>query len=281
MKTIITLLLFFSFLQINAQDAHVYTESGTSFFLQVGPTNNMYSKIVSAGSNASFFSEGQTSIVDRSVSMGIALELVRGNTGFRLQTNRIKIDETFEVSNSISENSFGQFTSENSSITRGEQINYEIVPGVHRYFQINKWLFSGGIEVPFTIYDIYKFSQEVENNFTTTSPEFNFEQQLFDNTTGELPGGYDIGVGVNAAMQYAFNNTIRVGIQYAPSVRHFKIGGETEFKRRIEQIFIEEFDNNPPAITNTTSITEINSTTTQSEIAEFRQKMNFILVFSF
>jgi len=281
MKTLVTLLLSFFFLQINAQDSQIYTESGTSFFLQVGPADNLYSKIVTISFPASFFNENQLSTTDRSISMGIALELVKGNTGFRLQTNRIKIDETFENFSSTTDNSFGQFTSENSIVTRGSQINYEVIPGVHRYFQVNKWLFSGGMELPFTIYDIYQYSQIAENKFTSTSSGFSFDQETSDNTTGELPGGYDVGIGANLGMQYAFNNTIKLAIQYAPSIRHYKIGGETEFIRKNSQRFVEQFENEPPIITDTNTTTKVTNTSTQSKTADFRQKMNFALILSF
>jgi hypothetical protein len=281
MKAIITLFSLFLFLQANAQDRLVYTESGTSFFLQVGPANNIYSELVTIGTSASFFNETQSSRVDRSISMGIALELIRGNVGIRLQTNRVKIDETFELSSSISDNSFGEFTNSSSSVTRGNQINYEIIPGVHRYFQVNNWSFSGGIEMPFTVYDIYKFSQNTESEFSSSDFSFNFSQKLTDEMTGELPGGYDIGIGANFGLQYAFNNTIKVGMQYAPSIRHYKIGGETEFIRKSKQVFIEQFENEPETTTTNSSTINTTNTSTNSKTADFRQRMNFALIFSF
>ena len=282
MKTIIALFFLFSFtLQINAQDSQIYTESGTSFFLQAGPADNLYSKITTTDATISFFSDAQSSKTDRSISLGIALELVRGNVGFRLQTNRIRVDETFEMNSDITDNIFGQFISKSSTLIRGEQINYEVIPGIHRYFQVNKWLFSGGIEMPFTVYDIYKFSHNTESEFASSSPGFSFEQNLTDNMTGEIPGGYDIGIGANFGVQHAFNNTIKIAIQYAPSMRHYKIGGETEFTRETRQIFVEQFENDPPTITDSATTTVITNTSTQSKFVEFRQKMNFALIFSF
>ena len=281
MKAIITLFLFFIILQINAQDSQVYTESGTSFFLQVGPASNLYSKLVSINSPTSFFNDAQTSRIDRSISLGIALELVRGNVGFRLQTNRIKIDQTFEMNSFVTDNSFGQFSNNNSSMVRGEQINYEIIPGVHRYMQINKWLFSGGVEMPFTIYDIYKYRQETESEFVSISSDFRFEQTLSDEMTGEIPGGYDVGIGANFGVQYAVNNVMKLAIQYAPSVRHYKIGGETEFVRKTKQVFFEQFGNDPGFTTDNSTTTKITNTNTQAKTAEFRQKMNFALILSF
>ena len=281
MKATITLFFFFLFFQINAQDSQIYTESGTSFFLQIGPTDNLYSTLVTIGNPSLFINETETSRVDRSTSIGLALELVRGNVGFRLQTNRIKIDETFSQRNFVTDNSFGQFTNNNSLTIRGEQINYEIVPGIHRYFQVNKWLFSGGLEMPFTIYDIYKFSQKNESEFISSSSEFSFEQTSSDEMTGELPGGYDIGLGANLGLQYALNNKLKLAIQYAPSIRHYKIGGETEFVRKTRQIFTEQFENEPAVTTDNAATTTISNTNTNSKIASFRQKMNFAVIFSF
>lgn len=282
MKNIITLSFLFFFLQINAQESTIYTEAGTSFFLQAGPVNNLYSKLISVGnSSVNSFNEAQSSEIDRSISLGIGLELVRGNVGFRLQTNRVKIDETFESSSSFTENSFGQFNSENSAVIRGEQINYEIVPGIHRYFQVNKWIVSAGIETPFTIYDIYKFSQSTQSDFSSSSGDFTFQQTVLDDLTGEIPGGYDVGIGANFGLQYAFTNSLKVAIQYAPSMRHYKIGGETQFVRRFRQSFSEEIQGQSPVVTNESSVSNTDNTNTQSKIAEFRQKMNFALVFSF
>ncbi len=282
MKATITLFLLCLFLQTNAQDSRVYIEAGTSFFLQVGPTDNLYSKLVSIGTSFSpFIDDSKFSRIDRSISTGIALELVRSNVGFRLQTNRIKIDETFEISSTINDSSFGQFTSENTSVTRGNQINYEVVPGVHRYFQINKWLFSAGIEAPFTVYDIYQLTTMTNNKVTSISGDFSFKQTLSDEQMSEIPGGYDVGLGSNFGLQYAFNNNLKVAIQYAPSIRHYKIGGETASVRRFENVFVEEFDNQGPITTSNSSIMNTTSTSTLSKTAEFRQRMNFALIFSF
>jgi len=282
MKSNITLFLLVLFtLQLNAQEHQIYTESGTSFFLQVGPTDNLYSKLVSLENPAFVFNGSNASRIDRSISMGLALELVRGNVGFRLQTNRINIDETFEIRSSITDNSFGQFTSESSSIIRGKQINYEIIPGIHRYFQINKWLFTGGIEAPFTIYDIFQYSQIVENKFTSSTSGFSFDQETSDETTGELPGGYDVGIGANLGLQHAFNNTVKIAIQYSPSIRHYKIGGESDFTRKNKQRFVEQFENEPPNISESNMTVTTTNSSTQSEIADFRQKMNFAFILSF
>lgn len=207
--------------------------------------------------------------------------MIRGNVGFRLQTNRIKIDETFSLISSFSESNFGEFETTNSTITHGEQINYEVVPGVHRYFQVNKWLFSGGIEMPFTIYDIYKFTQTFENTFLSTSTDFRFEQTSTEEIMGEIPGGYDVGIGANFGIQYALNNNLRLAIQYAPSMRHYKIGGETEFERNINQTFIEQFQNEPEVFISNNANSNFSNTNTLSKVADFRQKMNFALVISF
>ena len=281
MKTITTLVFLFFFLQSNAQDSRVYTESGTSFFFQIGTANNLYSELIEIGATASFFNDAQASKVDKSVSVGVGLEIIRANVGFRLQTNRIKIHETFEISSSTLDNNFGQFQSANSSISRGEQINYEIVPGIHRYFQANKWVFSGGLEIPFTIYDVYTFTQDTNSEFISNSSNFSFTQILTDEGISEMPGGYDVGIGVNLGLQYEVNSTLKLGVQYASSVRHYKIGGESEFLRKSEQIFTEQFEDEAPMTSNVNSIISVTSTNTHSKIADFRQKMNFALVFSF
>jgi hypothetical protein len=78
--------------------------------------------------------------------------------------------------------------------------------------------------------------------------------------TGEIPGGYDIGIGSNFGLQYAVNNTLKLAIQYAPSVRHYKIGGETEFVRKTRQTFIEQFENDPVITTDNATTTNFTNT---------------------
>lgn len=274
MKTVFTLFLCLFSFSLFAQDEVVYTNSAVNVFIHWGTATSDY-----PGSSFQNNSFQKTDFSKRSYSLGVAFEKVSDNIGFRFTTyfENIKDNERFESTNPPGSG----FTSNNLFDLQVSQSNVELMPGIYRYISRGKWSFAAGLTVPFTIYGKSTIRFENESNFSFTDGNLTVEQQFFSEETRVRPEGLSMGIGTDLGFYFDLSKNLRLGMNYTPSVRYFVYSGETEVTFSNRSFVREEFEGQPPFISeeesgDTTTIDESNS-----ELARFKQKFALTLGFSF
>jgi len=282
MRQIIFFFFFLIGLQVNAQEGNVFTVSGISVLTQVGTAEDIYNDFIPRFSVETFqivekeFDREQ----NKSFAAGIGFEKITNNLGFRLMINRIKIDITKTFIRD--EDNFSPISSFFFSRTdKREQINYEIIPGFHRYFQQGRWTIAAGLELRLNIYGEYIFSERTDNTSTFNSVDEGFITSFENKTELEIPGGFGIGLGTNFGLAYSLSDDWRIGVSYTPGIRGYKIGGESEFLTTTTQIDITTFGGQVASRNETTNINKIPFDKNKSDLLDFYQRAFLTLTLGF
>lgn len=275
MKRLMVLFLSLYGLVGFSQDTNVYIESGLSVQLNIH-TPQKALRALNAFATNDITTEHR---VDNSYALGIAVERIRTNTGYRLQANVIVIDQFAERRSRQLQGAFGDFVNVLEVATK--QIDYELILGLNRYVIKNKWLLGIGLEMPISF--LGKRTEVDNNEFSSSSSNgaFSFSQSSIQNEMITYPNGFSVGLGVNIGLYYRIVRMVRLGFTYAPSLRYTYSKGLVKGEVINKNLFLQTENGEVTDRQESNTITSINTDTKNIKVITFYGRLGVSLAFDF